>query len=148
MMPVIGLVLGRSLAHDLGTAATAVAGTLLGVAGAYAIIAALLGDRKPTANPEMSTRRLILIGGAMSIDNLVIGFALGAYHVDLVVAAVTIAAVSIALSAGSRGRPLARGPSRTLERAGRWGHPHRGRGGHRSGCSPGGPRPAQVMMGS
>jgi putative Mn2+ efflux pump MntP len=34
----------------------------------------------------------------LSIDNLVIGFALGAYHVDLWIAAVTIAAVSTALS--------------------------------------------------
>lgn len=34
----------------------------------------------------------------MSIDNLVVGFALGTDRVNLVVAAVTIAAVSVALS--------------------------------------------------
>jgi len=98
VMPLIGLVLGRSLAHALGTAATPVAGALLGLAGAYAIVTALLGDRGATGSPEMSTRRLLLIGGALSIDNLVIGIALGAYHVDLVLAAVTIAVVSVALS--------------------------------------------------
>lgn len=40
----------------------------------------------------------MLIGGALSIDNLIVGFALGAYHVNFAVAAVTIAAVSVALS--------------------------------------------------
>jgi putative Mn2+ efflux pump MntP len=90
--------LGHSLAHDLGSAAKPFAGALLGVAGAYAIVTGLLGDRAATKDPELSNRRLILIAGALSIDNLVIGFALGAYHVNLVVAAVTIAAVSVALS--------------------------------------------------
>jgi manganese efflux pump family protein len=46
----------------------------------------------------MSIKHLVIIGGALSIDNLVIGFALGAYHVEVVVAAATIAGVSVALS--------------------------------------------------
>ena len=98
VMPVLGLLLGRSLAHDLGNAAKPAAGALLGAAGAYAIVAGILGDRGEGKHPELSVRHLILIGGALSIDNLVIGFALGAYHVDLVIAAVTIAVVSVALS--------------------------------------------------
>lgn len=98
VMPVVGLLLGRSLAHGLGGAAKPVAGTLLGLAGAYAIVSELRGDEDGAKNPELSVRRLVLIGGALSIDNLVIGFALGAYHVNLVVAALTIAGVSVALS--------------------------------------------------
>jgi manganese efflux pump family protein len=98
LMPVLGLLLGRSLAHDLGRAAKPTAGALLGAAGAYAIMTALVGDRGEVNHPELSVRRLVLIGGALSIDNLVIGFALGAYHVDLVAAVVTIALVSVALS--------------------------------------------------
>src|ERR1039458_4014403 len=35
-MPVVGLLLGHSLAHDLGTAAKPIGGALLGLAGAYA----------------------------------------------------------------------------------------------------------------
>jgi putative Mn2+ efflux pump MntP len=46
----------------------------------------------------LNDRRLILIGGVLSIDNLVIGFALGAYGVNLVIAAVTIAGTSVGLS--------------------------------------------------
>jgi putative Mn2+ efflux pump MntP len=98
LMPVLGLLLGRSLAHELGSTAKPAAGALLGGAGACAIVTGLLGDRGGTKDPELSVRHLVLIGGALSIDNLVVGFALGAYHVDLVVAAVTIALVSVALS--------------------------------------------------
>ena len=35
---------------------------------------------------------------ALSIDNLVVGFALGTYHVNLVLAAVVIAGISVSLS--------------------------------------------------
>jgi putative Mn2+ efflux pump MntP len=98
LMPVLGLVLGRSVAHVLGAAAKPAAGGLLGAAGLYAIISALRSDKEERQTPELGTRHLILIGVALSIDNLVIGFALGAYHVDLFVAAVVIAAVSVALS--------------------------------------------------
>lgn len=96
--PVVGLSIGRSVAHGLGSTAKPVAGTLLGMAGAYAIVTELLGDRDGAKTPARNFRHLVLIGGALSIDNLVIGFALGAYHVDIWIAAVTIAAVSVALS--------------------------------------------------
>jgi putative Mn2+ efflux pump MntP len=115
LMPVLGLLLGRSLAHDLGGTAKPAAGALLGAAGAYAIVTELRGDRVKTKDLEPSVRHLVLIGGALSIDNLVIGFALGAYHVDLVVAAVTIALVSVGLSllgleiGGRLGKRLGRG---------------------------------------
>jgi putative Mn2+ efflux pump MntP len=82
----------------MGSSAQPFAGTLLGLAGAYAMVTGLLGDRETAKVPELSVKHLVVIGGALSIDNLVIGFALGAYRVELVVAAATIAAVSVALS--------------------------------------------------
>jgi putative Mn2+ efflux pump MntP len=97
-MPVAGLLIGRSLAHGLGSTAKPVAGALLGVVGAYAIVTELIGDHDDAKKPDLGLRSLVLIGAVLSIDNLVIGFALGAYHVNLVVAAVTIAVVSVALS--------------------------------------------------
>jgi putative Mn2+ efflux pump MntP len=45
-----------------------------------------------------STGKLILTGAALSIDNLVVGFALGAYKVPLVEAAIVIAVVSVGMS--------------------------------------------------
>ena len=97
-MPVVGLLLGHSLAGDLGAAAKPIGGTLLGLAGAYAIVTELVGEKDPARDPEPNVKRLVLIGAALSIDNLVIGFALGTYHVNLVLAALTIAVVSVALS--------------------------------------------------
>ncbi len=97
-MPVVGLLLGHSVARDLGAAANPGAGTLLGLAGAYAMITELVGEKGRTRSPEPSIRRLVLLAGTLSIDNLVIGFALGAHRVNLLIAAVTIASVSVCLS--------------------------------------------------
>jgi putative Mn2+ efflux pump MntP len=97
-MPVVGLFLGHALAHDLGTVAQPVGGTLLGLVGAYAVVSTLVGAEETVGRQEQSIKRLVLMGAALSIDNLVIGFALGAYHVNLLIAAITIAVVCVALS--------------------------------------------------
>jgi putative Mn2+ efflux pump MntP len=97
-MPVVGLLLGHSLSQDLGAASDPIAGTLLGLAGTYVIVTELVDQNKSAPSPKPSTKHLVLLAAALSVDNLVIGFALGAYHVNLVLAAVTIAAVSVALS--------------------------------------------------
>jgi putative Mn2+ efflux pump MntP len=41
---------------------------------------------------------LVIAGLALSLDNLVVGFALGTYHTSVVAGAVIIGAVSVALS--------------------------------------------------
>jgi manganese efflux pump family protein len=45
-----------------------------------------------------STPQLLLSGLALSLDNLVVGFALGTYQVALVISAIVIGAVSVGLS--------------------------------------------------
>jgi putative Mn2+ efflux pump MntP len=56
-------------------------------------------DHQPAAEGvQLRTWRLVVTGIALSIDNLAVGFALGAYHVNLVVAAVIIGVVSVTLS--------------------------------------------------
>jgi putative Mn2+ efflux pump MntP len=97
-MPVAGLLLGHSLAHRFGGSAKLAAGAILGAAGAYAIVSSLTGRQDERAPLELRVRRLLLLGLALSIDNLVIGFALGTTHVNLLVAALTIAVVSVGLS--------------------------------------------------
>jgi putative Mn2+ efflux pump MntP len=97
-MPVVGLLLGHTLARDLGSTTKFIGGGLLVLAGAYALASDFLGEPKLVRDLEPSVKRLVLIAAALSIDNLVVGFALGTYRVNLVVAAVTIAAVSVALS--------------------------------------------------
>ena len=98
-MPIGGLALGNHLAQTLGHSARWVGGGLLMAAGFYGLIVGLK-ERAAANAPRtgMSTGRLILTGVALSIGNLIVGFALGAYHVSLVVAALLIGVISVGLS--------------------------------------------------
>jgi manganese efflux pump family protein len=105
LMPILGLLLGRGVAQSLGPVTAYVGGGLLVAAGSFTL---WQGRRRqseaPRSDSEIAptgTRRmgtLILIGAALSIDNLIVGFALGTYNVSLVLAAITIAVVSVAMS--------------------------------------------------
>ena len=116
-MPILGLLLGHSLARTLGHAAHWIGAALLIAVGSYALIQAVrdrsadhhsadhhnAGDRGDNRKPEAAgagqgTGRLLVTGLALSVDNLAVGFALGAYHVDVLLAAVVIGAVSVTLS--------------------------------------------------
>jgi manganese efflux pump family protein len=99
-MPILGLLLGRSLANVLGHAAHWIGAALLIATGAYAVVQAVRSqNRKAPATPAgQRTGRLLVTGAALSIDNLAVGFALGTFHVSLAVAAVVIGAVSITMS--------------------------------------------------
>jgi putative Mn2+ efflux pump MntP len=61
-------------------------------------------------------RRLVVLAAALSVDNLAIGFALGAYHVNVIVAALVIGVVSVGLTLV--GLELG---SRVGARLGKWG---------------------------
>src|SRR5580692_11421917 len=98
-MPVVGLLLGEQVAGPLGHAARWVgAGLLIGV-GLYAVLSAVRSrgsDREQA--PPTQLWRLVLTGLALSLDNLVVGFALGTYQTPVLLGAVTIGVVSVALS--------------------------------------------------
>jgi manganese efflux pump family protein len=102
-MPILGLLLGRSLASTLGHAAHWIGAALLVATGIYAVVQAIRSptgqhDQDPAAPAGQPTGRLLVTGAALSIDNLAVGFALGTFHVNLAVAAVIIGAVSVTLS--------------------------------------------------
>ena len=101
-MPILGLLLGHSLAHALGSAAHWIGAALLIGTGGYAVLQAIRGqarEHEPAAGAsQLRTGRLLVTGIALSIDNLAVGFALGAYHVNIAAAAVIIGAVSVTLS--------------------------------------------------
>ncbi|MFZ0974520.1 MAG: manganese efflux pump [Solirubrobacteraceae bacterium] len=106
-MPLVGLLIGHQLSHALGSAAHIVGGLLLIAVGAQISIAAARTADQPAARSaeaspppvaDASLGRLLLLGAGLSIDNLVVGFALGAYHAPLVVSVAVIAAVSVGLS--------------------------------------------------
>ena len=98
-MPILGLLLGHSLARTLGHAAHWIGAALLIATGIYALIQAVRsgGGTEHQADSQ-HTGRLLVTGIALSIDNLAVGFALGTYHVSLILAAVIIGAVSVGLS--------------------------------------------------
>jgi manganese efflux pump family protein len=102
-MPILGLLLGHSLARTLGHAAHWIGAALLIVTGVYALIQTVRSHRArdnedQDATASQHTGRLLVTGLALSIDNLAVGFALGTYHVSLLLAAVVIGAISVALS--------------------------------------------------
>lgn len=97
-MPIVGLAIGHGVVGTLGGAARPIGGGLLIVAGGYAIATELVGEHDHANRAGAGTARLVLLGAALSIDNLVIGFALSSYHVALAVAAATIGLVSVAMS--------------------------------------------------
>jgi manganese efflux pump family protein len=101
-MPLLGLLLGHSLAHALGHAAHWIGGGLLIATGGYAVVQGIRGQagerREPAVAAGRRTGQLVVTGIALSIDNLVVGFALGTYHTGLAVAAITIGVVSVTMS--------------------------------------------------
>jgi putative Mn2+ efflux pump MntP len=97
VMPLMGLVLGHHVAVSIGSAGSYLGGGLLIATGAYALVQARRGS--PKAPPATArSGRLIFTGAALSIDNLVVGFALGTYKVPIVLAAIVIAVVSVGMS--------------------------------------------------
>lgn len=129
-MPVLGLIIGEQAAGPLGEAARWVGGSLLVAVGVYTLVSAC--RERPPRDPVPGARAgrartgpasiggLAMSGLALSLDNLVIGFALGAYHTSLVVGVITLGVVSVVLSliglefgarigkrAGERGEQLA-----------------------------------------
>ncbi len=109
-MPLVGLLIGHQLSHALGSAAHIVGGLLLIAVGAQITIAAMRSrdpagprsaDPGDAGSPDPAGAhlgRLLLLAAGLSIDNLVVGFALGAYRAPLAVSVAVIAAVSVGLS--------------------------------------------------
>jgi manganese efflux pump family protein len=108
-MPVVGLLIGSHLARQLGAASRWLGAALLIGIGLYTVAGSMRPGRRQAEDPARPTPaapragrgelpRLLVSGLALSLDNLVIGFALGTYQVGIVAGAVIIGLVSVALS--------------------------------------------------
>ncbi len=100
-MPLLGILLGNSVARGLGGHAGLVAGLILCAAGLFALLQnhdASDANADAEVSTEPGSKRLLVLAAALSIDNLAVGFALGASHVNAVVAALVIGVVSVGLT--------------------------------------------------
>jgi len=107
-MPAVGLLIGHRAATMLGGNASTVGGTVLALTGLCGIITAIRNRQRgsehaptPSSSTASGWGRLTVTGIALSIDNLVVGFALGAYHASLAVAAITVSAHGSVTTASS-----------------------------------------------
>lgn len=100
VMPIIGLLVGQALAGYFGHLAKYVGGGILILTGAYTIWQgrSMESEEKRPPRKDLRTHRLIVTAAALSIDNLAVGFALAIYHIQIVLAAVTMGVVSVAMS--------------------------------------------------
>ncbi|HEY6318046.1 MAG TPA: manganese efflux pump [Acidimicrobiia bacterium] len=96
-MPIVGLVVGRHVASLVGGPAQQLGGALLVLVGVWGLVQAR-HPASPDADDGPALPRLVLTGLVLSLDNLVVGFALGSLHVSFAAAAVTIGAVSVAMT--------------------------------------------------
>jgi putative Mn2+ efflux pump MntP len=94
LMPLVGLVIGRSVAGSLGDLAHVVGGAFLIGLGVYSLVVRRGGGDVTQARGG----RFLLTAFALSLDNLVVGFALGVYNVPLVVSALVIGTISVLMS--------------------------------------------------
>jgi manganese efflux pump family protein len=106
-MPVVGLLIGQRFATDLGEAVRWPGAILLMIVGAQGLLRSLRDSRRsaaPGAAPRLPAippprlGRLLASGLVLSMDNLVVGFALGTYGTGIAVGAILIGAVSVTMS--------------------------------------------------
>jgi putative Mn2+ efflux pump MntP len=98
IMPIVGLLVGADVAGPVGRIGHVVGAVLLVGTGIYMIWQGREEETLELEIQRLGTRQLIVTGLALSVDNLVVGFALSFYRVSLPLAAGIIGLVSIALS--------------------------------------------------
>jgi len=108
-MPVLGLLLGHGVADTLGQAARWLGGAVLIAFGVVGLVHARraagpdeeAGPAEGIGGQPIGRQplwRLLLAGLVLSGDNLAAGFALGAYHTNLALAAAVFGVVSVGMS--------------------------------------------------
>jgi putative Mn2+ efflux pump MntP len=95
-VPILGLLIGDRLASLIGSAGGWLGGALLILVGAYTL--RLSRHQSHNRAPPHSLMALTITGAALSVDNLVIGFALGTQHTSLPLAVLVIGTVSVVMS--------------------------------------------------
>jgi manganese efflux pump family protein len=102
LMPIVGLVIGKRLASQIGGNANLIGGSLLVLTGLYIIYGSFKKSEKSSKKSKIPTNqgnlKLIFAGLALSVDNLIVGFSLGTQNAPLLTSAIIIGASSVALA--------------------------------------------------
>ena len=99
LMPVVGLLIGSQVAAYMGNRLGGViAGIILILTGLYTIAEGRRVDKEALPKRGMRTHQLMFTAFALSIDNLAVGFALAVYHIQVLLAALTMGVVSVGMS--------------------------------------------------
>jgi putative Mn2+ efflux pump MntP len=113
-MPIVGLLIGQRFATDMDKAVRWPGAILLMIVGAQGVVRSIRESRRNTAkakpasgvssvsgvlaNSSPRLGRLLASGLVLSMDNLVVGFALGTYGVGVAAGAILIGSISVAMS--------------------------------------------------
>lgn len=101
-MPVVGLLIGNRIASLIGHIANYLGAGLLILTGSHTIWQSLQSHSsevpRQTGSQRKQLKQLLIAGFALSIDNLVVGFALSLYHVPIALTAGIIAFTSVVMS--------------------------------------------------
>jgi putative Mn2+ efflux pump MntP len=100
VMPVIGIVIGHNLSGSFGHVGRYLGGGLLVATGLYTVWKSRRESDEETgaSHGQLDSTGLLVTAFALSIDNLVVGFALGVYPVPAILAGAVIAVISVGLS--------------------------------------------------
>jgi len=102
LMPILGLLFGRSLGEQLDQVGRYIGAALITLVGLYALYKSRRAKQDTedgtTMPGELGFGHLLLTALALSLDNFVVGFALSFTNVSMLVAPVVIAIVSAAMS--------------------------------------------------
>ncbi len=96
-MPIVGLLIGRQVSNVYNNKANLIGGILLFIVGLYEIISSFKKEEVQVKKVYKSWNKIILAGFALSIDNLVIGFSIGAYKEPFLLSALIIGVTSVIL---------------------------------------------------
>jgi putative Mn2+ efflux pump MntP len=99
LMPIIGLMIGSAFSNLFLVLGKYVGAGLLVLLGVYDILKSRKKNKLPFDLKRFENKKLVPLAFALSIDNLVVGFALGSYRIPILFAAMFIAVISITLSA-------------------------------------------------
>lgn len=92
LMPLVGLLAGHTLTDELGDVAGYIAAGVLILVGLWTVREALSDTERDEAAVIPQGSRLLLTGLSISLDELAVGFSLGALRVSLAPALIYVAA--------------------------------------------------------